>query len=194
MVLGTEAINGMVGQVSFLAFDSNWVNRPRNWLDYLEKNRVARKTRISRLGTRIKKTFNKKMMEIMEKSGKAMELAEQASFITAGSDAHFIEQIGTGIMKIRAKKKIDTVEKALWEIKQNKKNIVWIGPNVRETKKGVFEIERAKTTKKHVFEAIKYAAKAFILRKTGAKKAIEKIQEKLRKSRREKRKKEKWKK
>ena len=187
--LGVEAFNGMVGHVSFLAFDSNWVNKPRNWLDYLEKNRVARKTRINKLGARIRKTLDKKMVEIVEKSGKAMELGEEASFATAGSDAHLIEQIGTGIMKMNTEKIIETPKQALEEIRNNKQNIVWIGPYVMEVREKVFEIERIKTTKKQVFEAIKYAAKDFLLRKTGAKSRIEKIQEKLRKRRREKRKK-----
>jgi hypothetical protein len=187
--VGVEAYNGMIGHVSFLAFDSNWVNKPQNWFEYLQTNRVARKTRLDKLGTKIKKKFDSKMVEIIEKSGNAMELGEKARFVTAGSDAHLIDQIGTGIMKMKLKSIPTTPAEALKVIREQKQAIVWIGPYVWERENGQFEIERVQTTKKHLLEAASYATKDFVMRKTHTKEKIEKIREKLRDRKRAKRKK-----
>ncbi|MEK6941482.1 MAG: hypothetical protein AABW85_01335 [archaeon] len=39
--IGVETYNGMIGNLSNFIFDTNWVVKPVNFLDFLEKNRVT---------------------------------------------------------------------------------------------------------------------------------------------------------
>ena len=52
---------------------------------------------------------------------------------------------------------------------QNKKNVKWVGPYVRETSKG-YEADKTSIQKTELLSGIKYAAKRVIMKKVGRKK------------------------
>jgi len=164
--IGVEAYNGMFGSVGSFFYASNWVKKPMNFFDFLEKSRLGRKTRLSKLGKKGKEKLDKKGREILERCQKPYELAERAAFATAGSDAHKPARIGTGIAKIEARGK--GVEEIL-EAVQDKRKVKWLGPYVKETDKG-FEVDKTKIQKTEFISGIKYATKRAILKKVRRKK------------------------
>jgi len=165
--IGVEAFNGMFGNVSSFFYASNWIRKPMNFFDFLEKNRVAKKTKISRLAEKGKQKLDKKGREIIERCIKPFQLGQKACFVTAGSDAHRPDRIGTGIIKLSAK---SSSPKEILEALQEKKNIKWIGPNVKETANG-FKADRVKLQKREILSGIKYATKKAFIRKVSLKKS-----------------------
>ena len=164
--IGIEAFNGMFGNVSSFFYATNWIRKPMNFFDFLEKSRIGKKTRLSRLGKKGKAKLDKKGREILERCTKPFELSEKAAFVTAGSDAHSPKRIGTGIVKLEAKGK--DVENILEAI-QDKKNVKWVGPHVKETSKG-YEIDKVSLQKKEVLSGLKYATTSKIVKKIKRKK------------------------
>ncbi len=165
--IGIESYNGMFGNVSSAFYATNWIRKPMNFFDFLEKSRIGRKTKLSKLGKKGKEKLDKKGKEILERCTKPFELSEKASFVTAGSDAHSPKRIGTGIVKLETKGK--DVESILDAI-QNKKNVKWIGPYVKETNNG-YTVEKASVQKKEILSGLKYATTSKIVKKIKRKKS-----------------------
>lgn len=167
--IGIEVFNGMFGNVSSAFYATNWIRKPMNFFDFLEKSRIGRKTRLSKLGKKGKEKLDKKGKEILERCSKPFELGEKAAFVTAGSDAHSEKRIGTGIVKLKTKgKDVESILKAI----QNKKNVKWIGPYVKETNKG-YAIEKASVQKKEILSGLKYATTSKIVKKIKRKKKMQ---------------------
>ncbi len=165
--IGIEAFNGMFGNVSSFFYATNWVRKPMNFFDFLEKSRIGKKTRLSKLGKKGREKLDKKGKEILERCTKPFELSKNAAFVTAGSDAHNPKRIGTGIIKLTTKgKDIESILNAV----QNKKNVKWIGPYVKETSKG-YTIDKTSMQKKEVLSGLKYATKSKIVKKIKRKKS-----------------------
>ena len=160
--IGVEAFNGLVGNVGSFFYDTNWVKKPMNFFDYLEKSKIAKKTRLSKIGEKGKEKLDNKAKEILERCTKPFELAQKASFVTAGSDAHSPNRIGTGITKLKTRK--NPGSKAILNALQDKKNIKWIGPNVKETNQG-YKMEKMGIQRKEFLSGVKYAAKRAIIKK-----------------------------
>jgi len=162
--IGVEAFNGMMGSVGNFVYGTNWVRKPLNFFDFLEKNRVARKTRLSKIGKKLRKKIDKKSREVIERCAKPIELGEKAAFITAGSDAHSASRIGSGIMKIESNEKKVDAAKAL-ELIAKKQNVVWAGPFVEERADGSYKVVKESPNKMEVIAGFRYAT----IRKGGKK-------------------------
>ncbi len=166
--LGVEAYNGMIGHLSDFIYGSGWIKRPLNFCDFLENNRIARKVGMARLGRKIKNKINEKTMEIIIRCANAVELADKASFVTAGSDAHSPERIGSGIIKIKTEKDCGSAAETLKELQQKDK-VVWSGPLVRELPGRVYEKVSEKLRRKEMLQGLKYIAKRAVRRKVAGK-------------------------
>ncbi len=151
---GIEIYNGMISHLSNFLYDSNWITKPFNFLSFLEKNIVSRKIGLARVGGKIKDSFDSKRQDIVMRCIKAIELGNEAEFITTGSDAHYAERIGTGIMKIKIEKEITI--KNIFNALRKKENIVWSGPLIKETTKGIFEKIEDPLKGKEIAEGLKY--------------------------------------
>lgn len=161
--LGVEAYNGMFGNASSYFYSSSWIKKPMNFFDFLEKSRLGRKTRLSRLGKRARSKLDRKGRELIERCTKPMELGEKAGFVTAGSDAHSADRIGAGIMKVKVRGKVNAGK--LLEAVQEKGNVMWAGPYVRETKQGNFVADKASLGKKELLQGLRYATKRAIVKR-----------------------------
>jgi hypothetical protein len=161
--IGVEAFNGMFGQVGYFFYGTNWVRKPLNFFDFLEKSRIGRKTRLSRLGRKAREKLDEKGREIIERCVKPMELAQHASFFTAGSDAHSNEMIGAGVMKIKISGKLS--EKNILDAIREKKNIEFVGPFVKKTKAGNYGIAMQQLHKKQFLSGLRYATKRAVVKK-----------------------------
>ncbi|MFH1255941.1 MAG: PHP-associated domain-containing protein [Candidatus Diapherotrites archaeon] len=179
--LGVETYNGMIGHLSNFIYDSNWVRKPVNFFDFLEKNRVARKTGLARLGRGMKSRIDKRCFDVIHRCAKAVELGSVASFVTAGSDAHSAERIGSGILKIKTGRAVDSVEALLEEIRK-KEQVIWAGPLVREIKKGVYEKIDDPLRRKEIIQGVGYAARKAIGRVSLKEKIVSRLHRKKKKS------------
>lgn len=156
--LGIEAYNGMVGHLSDIIYESGWIRRPNNFLDFLQKNRVSRKIGVSGLSDRLKKQMDRMVYSYLNRITASIELGEQASFITAGSDAHSADRIGEGMLKMRTKTQIEKPSDVL-ELVQKKKDVTWCGVGVREVESGVFEkLSPTKIKRMELLDGIRYVA------------------------------------
>lgn len=160
--IGIETYNGMIGYLSDFIYDSNWIRKPYNFFGFLEKNFIAKKTGVWRLGEKIKKSLDRRRRDVVNRCLKAIELGKEAKFITAGSDAHTEERIGAGIIKIRAYE--GNVEDVLDQLKK-KENIVWAGPLVREVSPGIYEKVVDPLKRKEIAQGIRYATKELVKKK-----------------------------
>ncbi|MBU0662606.1 hypothetical protein KKH30_01130, partial [Candidatus Micrarchaeota archaeon] len=156
--IGVEVYNGMIGHLSNFIYDSNWINKPRNFLDFLEKNRVARRVWISKLSGGIKRRVDEQSLDVIKRCANAVELGDKARFVTAGSDAHSADRIGTGIIKLKSQRDELDNESFIEEI-QHKENVIWSGPLVNEIRDGVFEKVDDPLTSREIVQGLKYATK-----------------------------------
>ncbi len=154
--IGVETFNGMIGHIENLVFGTNWVKRPLNFFDFLEKNRIAKKTRLDRVGTRLKEKLGSKSKEAIERCVKPVELGKKAAFVTAGSDAHYPNRIGSGVLKLNVEaEEIDN--RAVLDALLKKDNVVWAGPGIEETESGELRLVSGPPSKKEVILGLKYA-------------------------------------
>lgn len=165
--LGVEVYNGMIGHLNNFIYESGWIKRPINFCDFLEKNRIARKTGLDKLGGRVKGELNKKTREVIIRCASALELGELGSFITAGSDAHSAERIGAGILKFKSEDE-DLDVSGVLDALYDKDNIIWSGPLVKEVKEGVYERVEDPISKKEMVQGVRYAIARAAGRKTIA--------------------------
>jgi len=167
--LGVEVYNGMIGHLSNFVYDSAWIRKPRNFLAFLEKNIVARKMRLSKVGSKLGGKIDKKSLEVVNRCASAIELGNIADFVVAGSDAHSAERIGSGILKIKYRKdEID--EQKLLQALRNKDNVVWSGPLIMETKDGVYEKLEDPLKKMEIVQGLRYTTTKVIKEKNPLKK------------------------
>lgn len=163
--IGVEAYNGMIGHLSNFVYGSGIVKKPVNFLDFLEKNRIAIKTRVSGIGSRLKKKIDDKRLDIVERCSKALDLGEKASFITAGSDAHSAKRIGLGILKIKSDETKLTIDN-VFEILRQKENVVWSGPLVKEISPGEYRKVNEPWKARELLQGIRYSASS-VIRRSG---------------------------
>lgn len=152
--IGVETYNGMLGNLSQFIFDTNWVVKPVNFFNFLEKNRLTKRTGVTRITSRLKNKIDSKRRDIVERCSRAIDLGEKAAFVTAGSDGHYAKRIGEGMLKIRVKEKLSN-ENVLEEIKK-KENLAWFGPLTKEIYPGIFRRADAPFDNKEIFQGIKY--------------------------------------
>lgn len=159
--IGVETYNGMIGNLANFIFDTGWVNRPVNFFDFLEKNRVARKTGITRLTSKIKNKIDNHRREMVERCNRALDLGEKAIYVTAGSDGHAAKRIGEGILKVKSEVLQLTNENVLQEIRK-KQNVIWYGPLVREVEPGIFQRADTPFDNKEILQGLKYASASML--------------------------------
>lgn len=156
--VGVEAFNAMIASIAEFAFKSPWVKKPARLFNYLEANRIARKTGIARLSGILKKKLDKRTSDLIARNLNAMEFGEEAEFITAGSDAHYADRIGTGILKLKVESKELTAGNFLKALKE-KENMIWAGPKVEEVSNGILEKEKMKFRRKEILSGLSYATR-----------------------------------
>ncbi|MEW6294947.1 MAG: hypothetical protein AB1467_01470 [Candidatus Diapherotrites archaeon] len=169
--LGIECYTGMIGNLSNFLYESNWVKRPVRFFSYLEKNVVAKKTGLSRIAKKVHSKIERQTFDIVMRCFKAVELGSQAKFITAGSDAHSADRIGTGMMKMKSIEAGLSNELFLSELKK-KENIVWAGPLIIETMPGIYKIVERSVKRKEALQGLKYVAKKIARPKLGIKRKV----------------------
>ena len=168
--IGVEIYNGMVGYLCNFIYDSEWIRKPVNFLDFLDRNRVASKTGIHRVSGKIKTSIDKKRLDVVMRNAKATDLAGIAKFVTAGSDAHSADRIGSGIMKIKTELS-ELNEVSVLEEMLKKDNIIWSGPPVKEVREGMYERIIDPLTKKEILQGLKYITTKIIKKRISKKKS-----------------------
>lgn len=159
--IGVEVYNGMIGHLSDFIYDSGWIKRPINFLDFLDNNRVARRTGIAKLSSRIKGRVDRERLDVLKRCARAIELGSKAAFVTAGSDSHSAERVGAGIIKISIPGSSPGNEKFLRNLRE-KENVIWAGPLVKEKGEGGYEKIDDPLKRKEIVQGIRYATQKVI--------------------------------
>lgn len=154
--IGVEVYNGMIGNLSNFIYDSKWINTPRSFLDFLEKNRIARKVFIGKITGSMKRKVDEQSFDIIKRCANAIELGDKARFVVAGSDAHSADRVGTGILKLKCQR--ETIDNASFlEELQRKGDVIWSGPLVKEIRKGVYEKVDDPLRRMEIVRGLRYA-------------------------------------
>ncbi|MEK6959177.1 MAG: PHP-associated domain-containing protein [archaeon] len=143
---GAEYYNGMLGSANSLVFETNWINKMYNLFDFLENNKVAKVTLVSKPSRNLKKRLEDLSLETLERVRKGIIFGQSTSFITAGSDAHYPRTIGTAIVELE---KTPRNEEDFLRMIKNRE-IKWAGPNIYRSK----PVDKMKN--KELFEGLKY--------------------------------------
>jgi len=155
--IGIEAYNGLIGSVYELLLDSRVIAKPIRVFERLEKSKIANKLFLGKIASFTKKKFDNRTIKYLDGFIKTEELAERAKFVTAGSDAHYANKVGSGLVAIKMKKK-KTEKKFLKELieAKRKNRLLWSGPNFEE-EGNILKRESIKISKKEFAAGIKYA-------------------------------------
>lgn len=159
--IGVEIYNGMIGNISNFIFQANWIKKPVSFLDFLQKNRFTRKTGLGAIGNKLKSKIDKQRFELVERCTKAIELAEHAKYVTAGSDSHAAFRIGEGIMKIKTGTQKISNKNVLDEIRK-KENVIWSGPLVVEKEPGILERADKPFNRSEIMQGVRYATGSIV--------------------------------
>ncbi|VVB74985.1 PHP-associated [uncultured archaeon] len=158
--LGTEYYNGMLGSASYLVFGGKALKRAYSIMSFFEKNKLSKALHIDRGGVKAKTKMDKIAKNAVGRIQKPIIFSKNASFITAGSDAHYPKAIGSGVIEF---KQMPKNEKEFISMLKNKETL-WAGPNIY-SKNPVDIIGR-----KEILGGIGYLTKKSIAR--GSKKGL----------------------
>ena len=147
--IGAEYYNGMLASANQLLFGRKWVKKFFGLLEFMDKNKATRSLHINWPTHKAKNKLEKIAEETLERVRKGMLFAQQAEFITVGSDAHYPRAIGSSVLELKRKPKN---EKEFLSMLKNKK-IIYAGPNMH-SHQPVDRIGR-----KEIWEGIKYFTK-----------------------------------
>lgn len=171
--IGVEAYNGMIGQIMNFVQTSKWFHKTRNFFEKLEKNRVSKKIRLAKISGKIKNKIDSKSNEVITRCALGIELGEEASYITAGSDAHSTDRIGMGIIQFKEEKNFELNNESAIELLRQKEKTIWTGPQIIQLDNGQIIRKNQNIKKKEVFLGLKYAAKVMIKKRKMRKKIEE---------------------
>ncbi len=163
--IGVETYDGMIGSLYRYVMDSGWIKRPLKFFSFLERNRVARRIAIGKLGAAMRKKIDAKSSELVNRCVAPIELGEKARFITAGSDAQSAERIGCGVIRIRADGIGEITNGSFLKLLQDKGNVVWAGPLMKELKDNIYEPAVEPLHRKEILQGLKYATKSVVGRR-----------------------------
>lgn len=153
--IGSEYYNGMLGSANDFIFGTQWVKKLYNFFDFVSKNKIGKKIRISKKSFIIKNKLGEISEETFERVKKGIEFSEHAKYITVGSDAHYPRVIGAAIIELKRKPKNNA---DLLKLLKNK-SIKWAGPNIYSNQ----PVDKLK--KKELLEGLKYITKTKIKKK-----------------------------
>ena len=159
--IGVETYDGMIGSLYRYVMESGWIKKPLKFFSFLERNRVARRVVIGKLGAIMRKKIDAKSSELVNRCVAPIELGEKAAFITAGSDAHSADRIGCGMMWIKVADEALTNEGML-EALRKKGNVIWAGPLMKELKSNIYEFAVEPLHRKEILQGLKYATKSVV--------------------------------
>lgn len=190
--IGVETYNGMIGYLSYYVFDSGLIKVPMKMFDFIEKNRLLKRTPLKRISSRIKNRMQKEIEFLIRRCASAIELGKEAGIVVAGSDAHYPERIGAGMIKLRYDYDELSPENVLKALR-NKGNVEWTGPKLIKEREGVYHKLDKTLSKKELINGLRYAGIKVLAKKFGLKKIKrvlsrqkEKVNERIRVLRRKK--------
>jgi hypothetical protein len=170
---GAEYYNGMLASANELMFGRNWVKKVYNALNFVDKNRATHALRLYKTTNFPKRKMEDLAEDAVSRVRDGMLFAQNAPFVTVGSDAHYPRSIGSSIIELKRKPKNE--KEFILMIK--KKQTLWKGPNIY-SKNPV-----DKVGKKEMLEGLAYLTRKNVLaqRKRGF---ADKISKKIRLSKR----------
>ncbi len=164
--IGVEIYNGMIGYLSYYMYDSFFLRKLRELLDFLEFNEIFKYLGLDWFFRRFSRKLDQTSYDMVYKFEAAIKLGKKAKFVTAGSGTDSLFQIGSGILVIELPKFIIDEENTLLKNKEilsriyNKK-IKAVGPPGIYTDE-LFERSTARITKQKAYDDLLYLTKRSI--------------------------------
>jgi len=161
--IGVEAYTGQIGYLSYYMYDSFFLRKVRDLLDFFELNDFFKFVGLSSISEYFTHKLDQKSYDIVYKFSAAIKLGEKASYITAGSGSYTAESIGSGLLRLDIPKSvIDEPDRT----KQNQeildkiqhKKIIAVGPPGKYTE-NIFSRSSARKTKQKAYGDLIYLTK-----------------------------------
>jgi len=157
--VGAEYYNGMLGSANGFVFGTQWIKKLYNFFDFVEKSDSGKRLGFAKKSRKIKLKFEKISQETIDRVRKGTIFGQGATYITAGSDAHYPRVIGTAIIQL--KKQPRNNEDFIDMIRRRK--VLWAGPNIYSKE----PVDKLK--KKELLEGLKYVTKKKLKKKISKK-------------------------
>jgi len=161
--VGVEAYNGMIGYLSYYMYDSFFIRKLRQLLDFFEVHEFFDGLGLSKFSYKLTQKLDQKSYDVVYKFAAAIKLGRNAKFITAGSGTDYVQRLGSGILIMDLPSSFFEEEhsfeknKEILERIKNKK-IVSVGPPGRYTD-DLFERATDRITKKKAYNDLKFLTK-----------------------------------
>jgi hypothetical protein len=161
--IGVEAYTGTIGYLSYYMFDSFFLRKIRDILDFLELKNFLKTIGLSRVVEYFTHKLDQKSYDIVYKFEAAIKLGKIAPYVTAGSGSYSISGIGSGVLTLDLPKSILNLtddykknNKILEKIKTKK--IKAVGPPGKYTDI-IFQRSTARKTKRRAYKDLIYLTK-----------------------------------
>ncbi len=164
--IGVEAYTGTIGYLSYYMYDSFFLRKVRDVLDYLELHRFFRTIGLSNFSEYITHKIDQKSYDVVYRFEAAIKLGKSAKFITAGSGSYNVGEIGSGIITLDLPKSLidssdDKVKNKTILDRIKFKRIMSVGPPGIYTD-NLFERSTARKTKTKAYKDLMYLTKRSI--------------------------------
>lgn len=104
--IGVEAYTGTIGYLSYYMFDSFFLRKLRQILDYFKLQHFFRSIGLSAVSDYFTRTLDQKSYDMVYKFEAAIKLGKMAKYITAGSASYNVQGIGSGVLTLDVPKYI----------------------------------------------------------------------------------------
>jgi hypothetical protein len=161
--IGVETYNGMIGYISYYMYDSFFIRKLRQILDFFEVNEFFDAIGIKNLSFNINKKLDQKSYDVVYKFAAAIKLGKIAKFVTAGSGTDLVQRIGSGTLILDLPKTFFDEENNYLKNQEilnriKNKKIFSVGPPGKYTDE-LFERSSNRITKKKAYSDLLYLTK-----------------------------------
>lgn len=161
--IGVETYNGMIGYISYYMYDSFFIRKLRQILDFFEVHEFFNALGLKNFSFNLNKKLDQKSYDVVYKFASAIKLGKIAKFVTAGSGTDYVQRIGSGILIMELPKTFFDEEnnyvknKEILDRIKNKK-IFSVGPPGKYTDE-LFERSTDRITKKKAYNDLIFLTK-----------------------------------
>ncbi len=161
--IGVEAYTGVIGYLSYYMYDSFFIRKLRQLLDFFEVHEFFDALGLRNFSFMINKKLDQKSYDVVYKFAAAIKLGKIAKFVTAGSGTEYVYRIGSGTLILDLPKSVIDEENTYNKNKEildriSNKRIISVGPPGRYTEE-LFERSTDRITKKKAYNDLIYLTK-----------------------------------
>ena len=108
--VGVETFNGVIGYLSYYMYDSFFLRKLRQLLEFFELHEFFRIIGLGWISKKITHKIDQKSYDMVYKFAAGIKLGKMAKFITGGSGTSRLDRLGSGVLILEIPKKILDIE------------------------------------------------------------------------------------